>query len=80
MDTKKLVVGQHIHMGSGPYHDEGDVVEVLPDGGYVVDATPEAGRVPGKVGWLLRHFDKDGKGLHHEGTYECGRWELGIEE
>jgi hypothetical protein len=85
---KKLVVGQHVHMGTGTYLDEGDVVEILPDGGYVVDVTPFGrAKQPGGVGWLFRHFDKDGIGLPYnppsdpEPTYKGGvegsRWSEG---
>ena len=88
MDISKLRVGQHVHMGNGTYHDEGDVVEVLPDGGYVVDMTPGCfSRPPGGAGWLFRHFDKDGIGLPfnsdetseapYKGGVEGSRWDEG---
>jgi hypothetical protein len=71
MDTKTLVVGQKVFMGSGGvYGQEGTVERVSPDGVEVRVSLPQS--LPGP----LLHFDKDGKGRDDEGTYECGPWRL----
>jgi hypothetical protein len=72
MDTKKLVVGQEVHLRSGIYNTKGKVVKVTPDGGVEV-------RIPISYAWNARelmHFDNYGKGRDDEGTWEEGPWEL----
>jgi hypothetical protein len=73
MDTKKLVIGQEVHMVSGCYSKKGWVVRVTPSG---VDV--QTGVMQNDGTWNaheLEHFDSNGKGVG-EGTYECGPWEL----
>jgi hypothetical protein len=82
MDTKTLVVGQDVYMGSGVYLCEGKVVKITPLG-VDVQTTTE-----------LLHFDDKGRsyvtelpasydstahplspwGWKGNGTYECGPW------
>lgn len=67
MNTKTLVVGQAVVMGSGCYCQTGKVVRVTPSGVEVqTDEKP----------WELLHFDSNGRGRDSEGTYECGPWKL----
>lgn len=72
MDTKTLVVGQHVRMfSSGCYGCEGEVVKVTPNG---VDVqTPDGNyTMDGK----LLHFDANG--VSYEGVFVgCGPWYIG---
>ena len=86
MDTKTLVVGQKVVMGSGPYGCLGTVVKVTPEG--VIVRTDLQSNIT-LAGQLCR-FDINGKAcdssdLGYEsitqkggipGTHECGPWEL----
>lgn len=90
MDTKILVVGQEVFMGSGCYGCRGKVVKATPLG---VDVqTPEiVGGLPSSEAKLI-HFDNNGRSYATEspsscdpedkrpwtqdvnGTIECGPW------
>jgi hypothetical protein len=70
-----LVVGQKVHMASGPYGCEGRVVDISPSG--VVEV--QTGVMQNDGTWNaheLLHFDNNGNGRDAEGTIECGPWYL----
>lgn len=83
MDTSKLVVGQIVHMRSGPYGTSGIVIRVGEDG-VDVDMRYESKLeiwkfdANGKscdsrsVGYVPEPFEFDGA----PSTYESGPWEL----
>src|ERR1700740_2199441 len=77
MDTNELVVGQDVHIVSGPYFWWGKVVKVTPEG-VEIQTGEEIRPCQGlnlRCGMeQLLHFDKDGKTSDEEGTYECGAW------
>jgi hypothetical protein len=77
MDTKTLVVGQDVHIVSGPYFWRGKVVKATPEGVEVhtKEELLPSGDLNLRCGMeQLLHFDNAGKGRDEEGTYECGAW------
>lgn len=74
MNMKALVVGQDVSIRSGCYGHEGKVVKVTSDGVWV-----DLHNNPPKLDPIspgVYYFDTNGKGLAHQGTYECGPWFL----
>jgi hypothetical protein len=79
MDTKTLVVGQDVHIVSGPYLWRGKVVKATPEGVEVQtreEVLPSNGLNLRCGKEQLLHFDNNGKGRDAEGTYECGPWHI----
>jgi hypothetical protein len=76
-DNATVAVGQNVRVRSGTYQGFGKVVKV-------VKLTPEGVvvRVVVQVDGLkkLLRFDKDGKGLDVDSSYECGPWCIDVEE
>lgn len=67
-DTKKLVVGQVVHMFAGIYGCDGKVVKVTPSGAEVYHANDGC-----TINTIL-HFYANGFSWDDDGTFEYGPW------